>query len=154
MIFLSFVLLTASVSTIKAQSFLDKIDRAVSKVDNASNTADRASQTGGKVLSIFKRKNKNDSAKKEDASVSLNKTVFTVVNGSLTSVKNLNSIIENIKGVSSTQMKFNANKSSIVINHSGSTEDLLEKIQAKAQSIFTDKNIEGFDEGSIEVKLK
>lgn len=151
-VFLSVALLILSISTVKAQSFLDKIDRAVNKVDNTANTADRASQTSGKVLSIFKKKNKKDT--KDDASVLTNKTVFTIDNGNLTSIKNLNSIIENIKGVSSTQMKFNANKSVIVINHSGSTEDLLEKIQAKAQSIFTDKNIQGFDEGNIEIKLK
>lgn len=150
-VLMSFALITLSISTAKAQSFLDKIDNAINKVDKASNTADRASNTGGKVGSLFGKKNKKNTAK---ATEDNNKTVIKISGIDLTSLKKLDGIISGINGVTDTGMKYNAAVSTLTVVHTGSSEKLLEAIQPKAKSIFTDKNIESFDEGSIEIKMK
>ncbi|WP_261512907.1 hypothetical protein [Chryseobacterium paludis] len=150
-VFMSFALLVLSISTAKAQSFLDKIDRAVSKLDDASNTADKASKTGGKLSSLFGKKNKQNTAKvAEDNKI----TIVKISNIDLANLKKLNEIISTCKGVSDTSMKYNSSLSTITVTHSGSSEKLLESVQPNAKNIFTDKNIESFDDGIIEIKMK
>lgn len=151
-------LFACQISLVKAQSIFDKLDRlsnqvdnASNKIDKASNTATRASNTGGKVASLFTKKNKN---KAENTSEAENKTVVKVSNISLANLKSLNAIIAGTKGVSDTSMKFNSATSSITVLHSGSSDELLENFQPKAKNIFTDHNIEGIEDGSIEIKLK
>ncbi|WP_347216588.1 hypothetical protein [Chryseobacterium sp.] len=150
-VLLSFALSISSISMAKAQSFLDKIDQAVNKLDRASNTADRASTTGGKLGSIFGKKNKKNTTKINENEI---KTVIRISNIDLTRLKKLDGIISEVNGVTDTSMKYNASVSTITVMHSGSSEKLLENIQPKAKSIFTDQNIESFDEGSIEIKMK
>ncbi|GAB0157579.1 hypothetical protein CHRYSEOSP005_28580 [Chryseobacterium sp. Alg-005] len=150
-ILLSFALFTFSISTAKAQSLFDKIDNAVSKVDKASNTADRASKTGGKVTSLFSKKNKKDN---NAGSTAETRTIIHIESIDLASLKKLNSIVSGSTGVSDSKMKYNASSSTITVMHSGSTEKLLDNIQARAKGIISDKNITGFDEGSIEIKMK
>ncbi|WP_343607795.1 hypothetical protein [Chryseobacterium oranimense] len=150
-VLMSFAFITLSISTVKAQSIFDKIDNAINKVDRASNTADRASNTGSKVGSIFGKKNKKNTAK---ATEDNNKTVIKISGIDLTNLKKLDAVISAVNGVTDTNMKYNASGSTITVMHSGSSEKLLESIQPKAKSIFTDKNVESFDEGSIEIKMK
>ncbi|REC47246.1 hypothetical protein [Chryseobacterium pennipullorum] len=150
-VILSIVLSLSSISTAKAQSFLDKIDRAVDKVDRASNTADRASNTGRKLSSLFGKKNKKNTSKTNEIETM---TIIRISNIDLTSLKKIDGIISGTSGVTDTDMKYNANESIITVMHTGSSEMLLENIQPKAKSIFTDKNVESFDEGSIEIKIK
>ncbi|MGG5210166.1 hypothetical protein ACQWU4_14680 [Chryseobacterium sp. MIQD13] len=150
-VFMSFAFAVCNISMIKAQSFLDKIDRTIDKVDRASNTADRASGTGSKLGSLFGKKNKKNTAK---ASEDSNKTIIKISGIDLTNLKKLDGIISGVGGVTDTSMKYNAAVSTITVMHTGSSEKLLETVQPKAKSIFTDKNIESFDEGSIEIKMK
>lgn len=144
-ILLSILGLVISLSGAHAQSFFDKIDNIANQVDKAAKSADKVSKTGSKVKSLL------GSKKGEEA---VNQTVISVSGINLTALKNFNAIIESVKGVGSTEMKFNAAKSTIVVNHSGSTEDLLSAIQPKSAGIFTDDNIASFEEGLIEIKLK
>lgn len=144
------------ITTASAQSLFDKIDRIASKVDNATykveraaNTADRSTKTGGKIISMLSGKNGAGS----EASVGSSKTTITLLNADLAKLKKLNSALENSGIVSSTQMKFNAEKSSITVVHSGSTEDLLEAVQPKSKDVFTDSNIQSLDKGKITLKL-
>ncbi len=148
---MSFALFTLGISTTKAQSFFDKIDNAINKVDKASNTADRASNTGGKLGSLLGKKNKKNTAKATDDN---NKTVIKISGIDLTSLKKLDGIVSGVSGVTDTNMKYNAAASTITVIHTGSSAKLLDAIQPKAKNIFTDKNIEGFDEGIIEIKMK
>lgn len=150
-VLMSFALSVIGISSAKAQSFLDKIDNAVSKVDNASNTADRASKTGGKISSLFGKKNKQN---KVTAKADENQTIIKISNIDLTNLKKLNAIIEGSEGVTSSSMKYNASLSTVTVKHSGNSEKLLESIQPKAKNIFTDKNVESFDEGTIEIRIK
>ena len=156
--FLSAAFLVVGSSTVNAQSIFDKIDRiagkvetATNKVDRAANTADRAGKTGGKLVSLLSKKEK--AAPAAEVAETENKTVLTVLNSDLATLKRINAILEGTKGVSSSQMKFNAAKSVIKISHSGSTEDLFEKIQPKAKDVFADKNVQSLDEGEISLKL-
>ncbi|VTP87419.1 Uncharacterised protein [Sphingobacterium daejeonense] len=62
--------------------------------------------------------------------------------------------MESVKGVNETKMKFNAAKSTITVNHSGTTEELLTNIQLKSRDIFDDENVAALEEGLIEIQLK
>lgn len=142
-IFTSILGLIISVSGASAQSFLDKLDKTVNQIDRASKSADKASKTGNKVLSLFGAKDKSAD----------NKTVLQISGIDLAALKNLNSIVESAKGVSATKMKFNAAKSTITAQHSGTTEDLLTNIQLKSKDIFGDEHVTALEEGLIEIQL-
>ncbi len=144
-IILSILGLVISLSGVNAQSFFDKIDNIANQVDKATKSADKVSKTGGKVMSLLGNKKGEEAA---------NQTLISVSGINLMSLKNFNAIIESVKGVNETQMKFNAAKSTIIVNHSGSTEDLLTAIQPKSTEIFTDENIASLEDGLIEIKLK
>ncbi|MDD3789511.1 MAG: hypothetical protein PHO94_12565 [Petrimonas sp.] len=144
-ILLSILGLVISVSGANAQSFFDKIDNIANKVDKAAKSADKVSKTGGKVMSLFSSKKGEEAA---------HQTTISVSGIGLTALKSLNAIVESAKEVSETQMKFNAAESTIVVNHSGSTEDLLMAIQPESTEIFTDENIVAFEDGLIKIKLK
>ncbi len=51
-------------------------------------------------------------------------------------------------------MKFSAEESAISVMYSGTTEDLLAKIQAKAADAIKDENITGIEKGKINIKIK
>lgn len=154
---ISFLLMGST--AVYSQSFFDKIDRlagqvenATNKVDRAANSAGKAGKTGGKLVSMISKKDKNSGGEKVSAKE--NVTVITVQNSDLATLKQVNSALQSIKGVSSSQMKFNAAKSVIKVSHTGTTEDLFEKIQPRAKEVFADKNVQSLDEGEISLKLK
>lgn len=147
-------LLLSGYTATKAQGILDKIDRASYKVDRAGNSVDRAGNsanrtksTGDKIMGIFGKKNK------DAAESSGTKTTIKITGGTFAALKNLNTKIQGSKEVSSTKMKFSNSGSSIVVQHSGSTDDLLKTLQKASPEIFSEKNIEGLDDGKIEVKV-
>ena len=143
-IFISVLGLLISVSGARAQSFLDKLDKTVNQIDRASKSADKASKTGNKVLSLLGAKDKSAD----------NITVLQISGIDLAALKNLNGIVESVKDVSATKMKFNAAKSTVTVNHSGTTEDLLGLIQLKSKDIFGDEHVTALEEGLIEIQLK
>jgi len=143
-IFTSILGFLISVSGAKAQSFLDKIDKAVNHIDRAAQSADKASKTGGKVRSLLNKKQ----------GAGANQTMLQISGIDLSKLKKLNGNVESVKGVNETKMKFNAAKSTITVNHSGTTEELLTNIQLKSKDIFDDENVAALEEGLIEIQLK
>jgi len=143
-IFTSILGFLISVSGAKAQSFLDKLDKAVNHIERAAQSADKASKTGGKVRSLLNKKQ----------GAGANQTMLQISGIDLSKLKKLNGNVESVKGVNETKMKFNAAKSTITVNHSGTTEELLTNIQLKSRDIFDDENVAALEEGLIEIQLK
>ena len=140
-------LIIFSFTTTRAQAILDKIDRATDRADRAGNTADRTKNTGDKILGFFGKK-------KKDGSASDTKTVVKLSGVDFSTLKSINEKLQAAKGIQSTKMKYSASGSSIVLQHTGSTSDILKSLQKVAPSVFAEKNIDGMDDGEISVKLK
>ncbi|GGI28525.1 hypothetical protein [Pedobacter mendelii] len=143
-----FAFLAIGITSVNAQGILDKIDRSLNKADRATNTADRTNNTAGKIGSLFGKK-KTASASTSDA-----KTIIKLSGVTFASLKTINDNVQGSKGVESTKMKFSSTGSTITVQHSGTTENLLKSLQKTAPSTFTEKNIEGLDDGEISVKIK
>ncbi len=139
-------LIIFSFTTTRAQAILDKIDRATDRADRAGRTADRTKNTGDKILGFF--------GKKKDASASETKTVVKLSGVDFSTLKSLNEKLQMAKGIQSTKMKYSASGSSIILQHTGSTADILKSLQKAAPNVFAEKNIDGMDDGEISVKLK
>lgn len=139
-------LIIFSFTTTRAQAILDKIDRATDRADRAGRTADRTKNTGDKILGFF--------GKKKDGSASETKTVVKLSGVDFSTLKSINEKLQVAKGIQSTKMKYSASGSSIVLQHAGSTSDILKSLQKAAPNVFAEKNIDGMDEGEISVKLK
>jgi len=132
----------------KAQGVLDKIDRASDKVNHAGNTADKTKSTGDKIMGFFGKKKK---ASTENSG----KTNIKITGGTFATLKGINDKLQNVKGIESTKMKFStAGNSSIIVQHAGSSDDLLKILQKASPDVFAEKNIEGLDDGEIAVKIK
>ncbi|TWR26755.1 hypothetical protein FPZ42_06880 [Mucilaginibacter achroorhodeus] len=127
-----------------AQAILDKMDRATDKADRAGHTADRTKSTGEKILGFF--------GKKKDGTAT-EKTTVKIAGVNFSTLKAINDKLQSAKGVQSTKMKFKASGSSIVLEHSGSTSDILKSLQKAAPDVFAEKNIDGMDDGEISVKV-
>lgn len=142
------------INQLRAQSIFDKVDNLINKADRAGNTADRASKTGDKVAGVFgkKKKAENSNVNTKEASA-VSKTLITISNAPLDAINDLKSSIESVKGVESVQSKFNKSKSTITVNHEGSTEDLYKKLQKTNKSAFSDKNVTELEEGVISLKF-
>lgn len=132
----------------KAQGILDKIENTNDKINRAGNTADRTKTTGDKIMGLFGKKKKDVNETAE------NKTLIKVAGATLSTLKSINEKVAKSKGVSATKMKFSAAGSSITVQHSGSTDDLLKALQKSPAGFFEEKNIEGLDEGEISLKIK
>lgn len=129
----------------KAQAILDKVDRATDKADRAGRTADRTKNTGDKILGFFGKK--KNGASTEKTTVKLSGVDFSTL-------KSINDKLQMAKGIESTKMKYSASGSSIVLEHAGSTTDILKTLQKAAPDVFAEKNIDGMDDGEISIKLK
>ncbi|MDV4044636.1 hypothetical protein CMT37_17610 [Elizabethkingia anophelis] len=144
--FLSIVLTILGGSAAQAQNLFDKIDNVVDQANRAANSTEKAAKTGGGILSMFNKKNKTKAVG--------NQTNILISGGNLIYVKKLNTLIQGINGVTDSQMKFNAEQSTITVTYNGMTDDLLSKIQAKSKDIIKDENILEIDQGILNIKLK
>ncbi|EJG2145915.1 hypothetical protein A4A95_RS04230 [Elizabethkingia anophelis] len=144
--FLSIVLTILGGSAAQAQNLFDKIDNVVDQANRAANSTEKAAKTGGGILSMFNKKNKTKTVG--------NQTNILISGGNLIYVKKLNTLIQGINGVTDSQMKFNAEQSTITVTYNGTTDDLLSKIQAKSKDIIKDENILEIDQGILNIKLK
>lgn len=154
-IVLGLLFILVGASTVKAQGILDKANSLLTKADNASNTANRAGGTGDKVLGLFKKKKKVDAAAPVPANaLSGYKTVITIKGITMENLRKLNTNVKACTGVDSTKMKFSGTGSVILVAHAkGSTEDLLTALEKTSKTIFTDKNIEGMEDGKIDIAI-
>jgi hypothetical protein len=139
-------LLLFGFTTTRAQAVLDKIDRATDKADRAGHTADRTKSTGDKILGFF--------GKKKDGSSSATKTTVKISGVDFATLRSINDKLQAAKGIESTKIKYSASGSSITLQHSGSTSDILKTLQKASPEVFAEKNIEGMDDGEISIKLK
>lgn len=139
-------LLLFGFTTTRAQAVLDKIDRATDKADRAGHTADRTKSTGDKILGFF--------GKKKDGAASETKTTVKISGVDFATLRSINDKLQAAKGIESTKMKYSASGSSITLQHSGSTSDILKTLQKASPEVFAEKNIDGMDDGEISVKLK
>lgn len=147
------ILICFTTSVCSAQSLFDKLDKLSSKVNNAtnsversSNSANKAADTGSKITSLFGKKNK-------DTGAVSSKTVITINNADLSKVKTINSSLQKIQGVSSSEMKYSAEKSTITVLFAGSSDNLLEKLQQSSSTPISDKNIQSIESGKIILDL-
>lgn len=147
------ILICFTTSVCSAQSLFDKLDKLSSKVNNAtnsversSNSANKAADTGSKITSLFGKKNK-------DTGAVSSKTVITINNADLSKVKAINSSLQKILGVSSSEMKYSAEKSTITVLFAGSSDNLLEKLQQSSSTPISDKNIQSIESGKIILDL-
>jgi len=136
------------VVSVNAQGILDKIDRTLDKADKAGNQADRAGKTGSKISSLFGKKKGNAEADAET------KTTVAISGVDFAVLKSIAEKAENTKGVASAKTKFSTSGSTISLQHSGTTEDLLEALQKTNPEVFDEKNIETLEDGQISIKVK
>jgi hypothetical protein len=139
-------LLLFGFTTTRAQAVLDKIDKATDKADRAGRTADHTKSTGDKILGFF--------GKKKDGASSETKTTVKISGVDFATLRSINDKLQAAKGIESTKMKYSASGSSITLQHSGSTSDILKALQKASPEVFAEKNIDGMDDGEISIKLK
>ncbi len=160
-------------TTINAQTKVDALLAkgavANSQLSNLGVKADSLKSNLGKLTSLFKKKDKapKEAAKTtEDSKANAaaptvttaavptnNTTIFTVSGADFSTLQTLNEDIKACSGVQSTTYKFSHDASVITINHTGTTDDIFKLIQETCKSIFTSKNVEGVEEGKINIKL-
>lgn len=151
-LFLSAILAVAFTAAGQAQSIFDKIDNLAGKVDRAANTADRAGKTGGKLAGMLGTKKENSTASLTDANGE-NKTVITITGMEMEKLQKLNDLLENTDGVTSSKMKYSSGKSTITVIHKGDTQNLMRKINTKANGVYTSQNIAEMEDGLVTLKL-
>ncbi|MFD2148005.1 hypothetical protein [Mucilaginibacter antarcticus] len=81
-------------------------------------------------------------------------TTVTVTGIDYATLKKFNESIQACGSVTETKMKFNSTSSTIDVTHKESTDNLLKLMSETSKDIFTDKNIEGIEDGKIALKLK
>lgn len=141
-----FVILLFGVTSANAQGLLDKIDNALNKAERAGNSAEKAGKTGGKLGSLF--------GKKKTTTEAENNTTVNISGVDFATLKGINEKLQTDKAVAGTKMKFSSTGSTLTLQHSGTTEDLLKVLQKASPNIFAEKNIEAMDDGVIAIKVK
>ncbi|MFD0750648.1 hypothetical protein ACFQZS_10870 [Mucilaginibacter calamicampi] len=81
-------------------------------------------------------------------------TTVTVTGIDYATLKKFNEAIQACGTVTETKMKFNSTASTIEVMHKESTDNLLKLMGETSKDIFSDKNIEGIEDGKIALKLK
>ena len=81
-------------------------------------------------------------------------TTVTVTGIDYATLKKFNESIQACGTVTETKMKFNSTASTIEVMHKESTDNLLKLMGETGKDIFSEKNIEGIEDGKIALKLK
>jgi len=137
-----FAIMLFGVTSVNAQGILDKIDKVLDKADRASKTGQKASG----LTSLF--------GKKKNAETAGTTTIVKINGTDFSTLKGVNEKLQTSKGIGSAKMKFSSSGSTITLEHEGTTEDLLKVLQTANPVIFSEKNIEGLDDGEILVNVK
>lgn len=166
-------------SSVMAQGLLGKVVKAaetakdvnstVNSVNGAVGTAEQAAGAVNQLKGLFgsKKKKEAEAAAAAAAAVAagangaaialpagMKLTIVTVSGIDYATLKKFNESIQACGNVSETKVKFNSTASTIDVVHKESTDNLLKLMQETGKDIFTDKNIEGIEEGKITLKLK
>jgi len=147
------MLFCLTATQVKAQGFLDKIDRAADKLDRATNTADRAANKADKAGKVGK-KITGFFGKGKEAEDGLNKTVVKIEGISYDQLNQLNKSLKSCQGVSATTVAYNKNSSKITVSHAGGSSELLDEMMKRSQGILSKDAVEGVEEGQIELSIK
>lgn len=136
-----------------------KTEKAIADANQTKKDVETAIGFGKELGSFFKKKKKEEpeQPKKVDVPPSDkpagSKTTMLIVAGlDFSKLKSLNENVKACMGVQSTSMKY-GEPSSIAITHTGTTEALMKLVSEVSKDIFTEKNITGFEEGRVTVKL-
>ena len=81
-------------------------------------------------------------------------TTVSITGIDYATLKKFNESIQACGTVTETKMKFNSTASTIEVTHKESTDNLLKLMGETSKDIFSEKNIEGIEEGKIALKLK
>lgn len=156
----------------KADAATTSVSGAAGSVESAVNTASQVGATVGKLKGLFgKKKNKEAEAAAAAAAAQVNQavnaalttvpaatdvkvTTVTVAGVDFATLKKLNESIKACANVQDTKMKFSATASTIEVSHKESTDNLLKLMQETSKDIFTEKNVDGLEDGKISLKLK
>lgn len=141
------LVLSCSFHFAQAQGILDKVDNVLNRADKASSQSDRAGKTVGKLGKLFGKGKVKKSTEAEQVSIVL-------LNADLGFVRRLNTAVKQLKGVHESDMKFNAEKSLIVVTFEGTAEDLLSNIQDNSPSTIRDEYITEIEARKFTLKLK
>jgi hypothetical protein len=170
-------------STLMAQGLLGKIVSGATKASEVANgttgaansvgsalgTAEQAAGAVNQLKGLFggKKKKEAEAAAAAVAAAAANAvaavpalpagmkiTTVTVTGIDYATLKKFNESIQACGVVSETKMKFNSTASTIDVTHKETTDALLKLMSETGKDIFTDKNIEGIEEGKINLKLK
>ncbi|WP_312139188.1 hypothetical protein [Sphingobacterium sp.] len=147
------MLFCLTATQVKAQGFLDKIDRAADKLDRATNTADRAANKADKAGKVGKKLT-GFFGKGKEGEAGLNKTVVKIEGISYEQLNQLNKSLKSCQGVSATNVAFNKNSSKIIVSHAGGSNELLDEMIKKSQGILSKDAIDGVEEGQIDLSIK
>lgn len=157
------IALLVCTASANAQKLLDKIESTLNKAERASNTADRTTKTGNKLAGLFGKKKNAVAATTTTAAapvatatnvVTEVKTIIKISGINFANLKSVSDKMQASKGVKSTKMTFSTTLSSITVQHTGTTEELLAALQKNIPDVFAEKNIEGLSEGEILIKVK
>ncbi len=157
----AFVLLFCVVSATSQ----NKVDNTINKANNVLSQADRAEALLNRAKGLLPKKKdkKEDEKEVSKATTEVKKTTDLTATAFNTTIKVVGITFMKLKAlqknaldcecVTDSDMAFNAETSSLKIAHSGKTEDLLKLLLDKSKDIFTENQIQSFEEGKIEIKL-
>lgn len=136
-----------------------KTEKTIADANRTKNDVESAVNFGKGIGGLFKKKKKEETDQPKKADVPATekpagtKTTMLIVAGlDFSKLKTLNENIKACNGVQATTMKY-GEPSSIEITHTGTTEALMKLVSDVSKDIFTEKNITGFEEGRVTVKL-
>lgn len=157
----------------KANAAAGGVNGAASSVSGALGTAGQAAQAVGALKGLFGKKKAKEAeaaaaaaaqAAATQVAAAINAapalapgmklTTVTVAGIDYATLKKFNEAIQACSNVTETKMKFNSTASTIEVTHKESTDALLKLMSETSKDIFTDKNIEGIEDGKINLKLK
>lgn len=147
-----------------------------SKVDNTINSANAVLSQADKAGDLLKRakgwlpkkKEKKEDSKEDkkedsksvkdvkkatDSTATAFNTTIKITGITFMKLKALQKNALDCECVTGSDMAFNAETSSLKVAHKGKTEDLLKLLLDKSKDIFTENQIQSFEEGKIEIKL-
>ncbi len=139
---------------------------ALDKVYNGVNTAERAQGTLNKVKGLFGKKKKQEPESssaavkdtirtvKSEAVSGISTTYVSVAGIDFSTLKKLTENIQACSGVETAKMKYSSSLSSVEVIHTGKTEELFKLMLETSKDIFSEKNVESFEEGKISISLK
>lgn len=139
------VCLLCSTHSVKAQGFLDKLDRTLNKVERTGNKVENSTEKAGRIGGSLG----NLLGKKGEAPQVITVSIEGI---KLADLKALSTSLESEKQVGDVKLKFQTKVSSIEVQYKGESDALFELLK-KANPKITDESVQAIEEDSISIKL-